>query len=363
MVKPLKPTWHAVLILPNLSDVKQVFVTERIKICSFSDIEDSVQSNAANDTIRQMLKQFETVFGERFEPCVLAVAADDSRLLDREVLSDFRNLCSICAVSGGRAAKLGDKGQWHIRYSDFFLFNHHVAGRDGSILSLEGISRGMDDEIESYKGTSDAAIRNPANFSAELDKPLLNLLLKHWHRRHFAKRVRREDRQLFRALRIAFQASRFPSDGLGSHYDIGTRIGLWVSAFEALFHPGRGNVDKALVQEGLRKARWTDKDFTRFRYLVWQRKKRVRVTLPEKFYDQLYAARNDFMHGNRLRIRSKVWRFKRKSFLLEFVAPCLFAAALRARLRYRSTDPADELSDEHFWGIGRIQRAIKLKGV
>lgn len=357
-------SWHVVLIFPNLSDIKsEAFATEAIKICSISEIEDSIQPNAANETIRLMLQQFHTVFGERFEPSVLAVAAHEPRLLEREVLSDFRNACSMCAVCGGRAAKLGDKGQWHIRYSDFFLFNHHVAGKDGSILSLEGISRGMDDELDSYRGTSDAAIRNPANFAAEVDKPLLGLLLKHWRRRHFSRRVSRVDRQLFHALRIAFQASRYPSDGLGTHYDIGTRIGLWVSAFETLFHPGKGKVDKTQVQLGLRKVRWTDKDFTRLKYSAWQGGRRSRVTLPEKLYDQLYAARNDFMHGNRLRIRSKVWRFKSKSFLLEFVAPCLFAAAIRARLRYRATEPDDALSDEHFWGLGRIQRAIKLKGV
>lgn len=364
-VPTVPQSWHVVLIFPNLSSVKsEAFSAEGIRICAVGEIEDSIERNAANDTIRQLVKRFQTVFAERYEPSVLAVSASDTRLLEREVLSDFRNACSISAVSGGRAAKLGDRGQWHIRYSDFFLFNHHVAGKDGSIISLgEGISRGMDDEVDAYTGSSDASIRNPANFSAEVDKPLLNLLSKHWRRRHFSKRVFRADRQLFRALRIAFQASRYPSDGFGTHYDVGTRIGLWVSAFETLFHPGKGNVDKTHVQIGLREARWTDKEFTLLKYSAWQRRKRSRVTLPEKLYDQLYSARNDFMHGNRLRIRSKVWRFKSKSFLLEFVAPCLFAAAIRARLRYRATEPDDVLSDEHFWGLGRIQRAIKLKGV
>lgn len=360
-----RSSWHAVLIFPNLSAVKaEAFSAEGIKICSFGEIEDFVEANAANKTIGQLVKRFQTVFRERYEPSVLAVTASDKRLLDREVLSDFRNACSISAVSGGRAARLGDRGQWHIRYSDFFLFNHHVAGKDGSIVSLgEGISRGMDDKVDEYTGTSDASIRNPASFAAELDKPLLNLLFKHWRRRHFSKRVLRADRQLFRALRIAFQASRYPSDGLGTHYDVGTRIGLWVSAFETLFHPGKDKVDKTQVQIGLRNARWTDKEFTLLRYSARQRSGRSRVTLPEKLYDQLYAARNDFMHGNRLRLRSKVWRFKSKSYLLEFVAPCLFAAAIRARLQYRATEPDDVLSDEHFWGIGRIQRAITLKGV
>jgi hypothetical protein len=41
---------------------------------------------------------------------------------------------------------------------------------------------------------------------------------------------------VFRSLEVAFQANRFPSDGLSSINDIGTRIGLWVSAFEVLFH-------------------------------------------------------------------------------------------------------------------------------
>jgi hypothetical protein len=49
---------------------------------------------------------------------------------------------------------------------------------------------------------------------------------------------------------------------------------------------------------------------------------------------------------------------------LEFVVPSLFAAALRAKLVDKPDEPYDELADEHFWGIGRIQRALKLtKGI
>jgi hypothetical protein len=354
--------WNIVLIFPNLSlNCADLFSADGIRICSADELE-SVEASDANQTCRELVSRFQSVFGERYKPSILAVDASRSQLLIADVLRDFRNACAISTICGGRAATLGDGGQWNIRYSDFFLFNHHTAGKDGSIVTLEGISRGMGDEIHDYTGSALAMIRNPANFTADIDKPLLQLLLTCWHRRHFKKRSTRENRQVFRALEIAFQASRFPSDGFVTQNDVGTRIGLWVSAFEALFHPGNRNVDKRQAQKALRTAQWTSKEFTHLRYTAFHRGQKFRASLPEKLYDQLYAARNDFMHGNRTKLRSKVWRFKGKQVPLEFVTPCLFAAALRAKLNHRPRE-IGPLSDEHSWGIGRVQRAIALKSV
>jgi hypothetical protein len=360
-----KRFWHIALIFPNLSlGTFDGFITDDIAICSVARIPGVIEAHAANQTNQELSKRFQTVFGEKYEPSVLAVATGDDRLLTAETLRDFRNVCAICAVAGGRSAKLGDGMQWAIHYSDFFQFNHHIAGKDGAILTLDGISRGMDDEIEKYLASAAASIRNPANFSTEIDKPLLATLSKQWRRRHFRRRTTRNDRQTFRALEIAFQASRYPSDGFVTNNDIGTRIGLWVSAFETLFHPGKRNVDKRDVQAALRSANWTDKEFTQSKYSISYRGNRLRVTLAEKLYDQLYAVRNDFMHGERPGILSKRWRFRGKDAPLEFVVPSLFAAALRAKLVHKPDEPYDELADEHFWGIGRIQRALKLtKGI
>ena len=315
--------WNIALIFPNLSlPSDRPIAFDSIRICSLESIADSVATSASNVTNQGLVRRFESVFGERYEPSVLAVDANEPRLMNEEALRDFRNVCAVSTVCGGRSATLGDRGRWNIRYSDFFLFNHHLAGRDGSIGTLEGISRGMDDDIEHYSGRALASIRNPANFTSDIDQPLLHLLLHCWHRRHSGKRPTRREQQVFRALEIAFQASRFPSDGFVTHNDVGTRIGLWVSAFEVLFHPGNRNIDKRQVQDSLRRAAWTSKEFTGRRFIVRQHGKKLPATLPEKLYDQLYAARNDFMHGNRTKLRSKVWRFKGKQVPLEFVTPC-----------------------------------------
>ena len=40
------------------------------------------------------------------------------------------------------------------------------------------------------------------------------------------------------SLEVAFHAALFPADGLASINDVGTRIALWVSAFEVLWSSG-----------------------------------------------------------------------------------------------------------------------------
>jgi hypothetical protein len=352
--------WDLLLLLPNLAVPDQTpFDGAVIQICSSTAPPvRALKETPANATNLRLLRRFRTSRGQAYEPACLVIRAD-AMTPDADAIRDFRNACAICAVSSGRCSALLGHGQWVAYYSDFFTFSHHLADRSGSVGTLAGISRGADDEVESILGTSAAMIGRPDNFSVSVDKPLFGYLLRAWRRKHLSKTATRPIRQAFRALEIAIHASSFPSDGFTTMNDRGTRIGLWVSAFEVLFHPGT-KVDKRVVQQRLAAAPWITRLMQTTRHEIVHRGQSYPATLPERIYDVMYQARNDFMHGNRIRQSSIFWRYGNRSASLEFVAAALFGAALRAALGGRPRK-VEEQVDEHFFGMRRIEKALQLK--
>jgi len=165
---------------------------------------------------------------------------------------------------------------------------------------------------------------------------------------------------LFRSLEVAFQASRFPSDGFSSINDVGTRIGLWVSAFEVLFHPGGGSVNKHLVQVAIARTRLKDPRLRRNLYRrTWGRPPRTfSIPFPALVYDDLYRARNAFMHGNPVTALDLLFRRSGKYPPLIVLAPLLYSVALRTYLRSTLTVLDDEWIDERWFGLGKIEEAL-----
>jgi hypothetical protein len=132
-------------------------------------------------------------------------------------------------------------------------------------------------------------------------------------------------------LEVAFHAAQFPADGLTSINDVGTRIALWVSAFEVLCHPG-GGVNKRHVQKVISDAPFSDETLTSTRFTVSHGGNKFRATLPEALYDDLYWARNQFLHGMPVRPAVLHYRQSNEYIGLIDVAPVLFNAALVSRL-------------------------------
>jgi hypothetical protein len=136
---------------------------------------------------------------------------------------------------------------------------------------------------------------------------------------------------MFRALEVAFHAGLFPADGLTSINDVGTRLALWVSAFEVLCHPG-GSVNKRHVQGVISGAPFTDRLLLAKRFTVTYGGRTFPATLPEALYDDLYWARNQFLHGMPVRPAALHYRRSNKYARLADVAPVLFNSAVVSKL-------------------------------
>jgi hypothetical protein len=354
--------WRLLAFLPNLTfRADSPFVSDHLCICSTRDQRlHSLTLTAADRTAALMARSFETWFGAHYAPSCLLVREDAPKVcLNADVLRAFRNVCALATITYS-TARLLTGGQWLPAWGDFFLFASHVPNRDGSIGNTDGPVRGWEDDAQKFRGRCAGQIDAPEGFAVDCDRVLLPRLLKAWHGYHLARPREIRLLPLFRSLEVAFQASRFPSDGFSSINDIGTRIGLWVSAFEVLFHPQTGSVNKRIVQLALTRTRPNDARLRRNLYrCTWGRPQQTfRIAFPALVYDELYRARNAFMHGNPVTARDLLFRQSRRYPPLLVLAPMIYNVALRAYIGATYPPLDDERLDEHWFGLGTIEEAL-----
>lgn len=327
--------WDLLFTLPNLAvPVPTLFEKDGYVICSGDDPRlNDLAADAGNTTAAKMLTQFRTARGESYRPaCFLIRANIPVKKRDAEAIRAFRNLCAISSTTTAFAVGLESHyaAQWRTHWSDQFKFGHFIAGQSGWIQTLDGASKGADNKIPVQQ--PDPQFGKPSNWSLAVDEPLLDRLFRCWRRCYLKKKDRRKIGRLFRSLEVAFHASLYPADGMTSINDIGTRIALWVSAFEVLGHPGTGAVNKRIVQKLISDAPFSSKEVTAKRYMISYQGAKVRVTLPEALYDDLYWARNQFLHGMPVRGTMLRYRQSKDYAPLLNIAPALFNAALVAYL-------------------------------
>lgn len=334
--------WHLLFTFPSfVPRADTPYVSREVAICSADD--PRVRRHLADDPTRKsaqlLLRRFSTESGEGYRPGCLLVRQDaPDSVRTFEALSSFRNLSAIATTTQGWGAAIDHDAQWVTLWNDTFRFGHYTpARRGGGFVTLDGPILGWESDARIRRMRIHAAfqIGRPARFTARVDEALLARLIVAWRQFYVAKKKQSIWRRLFRSLEVAFHAGLFPSDGLTTLNDAGTRIGLWVSAFEVLFHPGRrGRVDKETVQRQLERVPWSSKRLTARRYRVRQRHGPKRpAMLAESIYEYLYDARNAFLHGNNVTLNHLRYRRSAKYESLLTLAPVLYHGALLAFLR------------------------------
>lgn len=325
--------WDLLFTLPNLSpSIPTKFKSDGYAICSGNDpMLKALASNAGNTTSLKMLEEFRTGNGEAYRPaCFLVRSSIPVAARTADAIRAFRNICAVATITPYYATRLANPGaaQWSVSWADQFQFGAFIAGSNGWVQTI-GPVLGTDNQIPRQQPAG--AFGNPTNFSLIVDDSLLERLFRAWHRCYLQGRDRRKLLRLFRALEVAFHASLFPDDGLKSINDIGSRLALWVSALEVLSHPGT-SVNKRTVQKVLRDAPYGSKHLKSNRFVVYygrgKSRQRFAATLPEALYDDLYWARNQFLHGNGVTVSTLRYRRSKRYAHLAHVAPVLFSAAL-----------------------------------
>jgi len=322
--------WDLLMVLPNLK-LDKPFGTDLLAIVPLKDdrIGKIIRGNAAS---KSLLTRFETQRGDTVEPSALIRRRDFPKALDEyDHILGFRNVIAVsCLV---RTWTSWDWGAQMLSpaYSDYFDFYPVTPGRNGSLMVNNPalLSYG---EPSKFRGQTSAYL-GESMFPPQPDNDLLKPLLHKWGQ--IALRLKQEtwsDRALLRSLDIAYRAMSLPGTVLPTILEYGTRIGLWCSAFETLFHPGPGKeISAAKVKSRLARYPWQRRRLRRQAFIVKRLKKKPDVergNLGQAIYQQLWDARNDFLHGEPIGLgHLHVFR-KRNRHPLTAVAPILYRAAL-----------------------------------
>jgi len=320
-VAAAQPTWDLLFILGNLHiPVPTPFNDQSICLCAGNDpIVQALHPSPGNATAQHMLGQFRTQFGAVYTPaCLLVRRGARARVRQAATLRAFRNCCAAATVLPAYRG-----GHLQPAYSDHFDIYPLAAGHSGMIVSNSAITQGIHPS-QGFQGQSSPSVGSPTNFVCRPSARLLERLLHAWNLCYLSRRRRRELVRLYRSLEIAMHAARFPTDSLLSEHDAGLRLVLWVSAFEVLLHPGAQRIRLPTVLATIRGLTWQNHAVTRQRYPVLYAGVPPVLSLPEAIYYDLYMARNDFAHGNRLPARRLWFRRDRRRSLLSDLAPLLY---------------------------------------
>jgi hypothetical protein len=256
----------------------------------------------AQPNFRKFLSRFKDAFGGRITPTVLLISPDFEAVVPTpNSLPGFRDLVALSVVPFARARAVGNGAGWGVRFSNSFgFYPWMIAKDDGERVVCDTPAELGLHNVDEFRGQSTPGLSQVQVSGSDLDAPLFNELKRRWQSHFQCEDPTWEGRALFRSLNMANQACMMPTGASDTTlYDVGRLIGLWVSAFEILVHPGPGGKSgQYLVMDALDGAAWLLPAARRRVHQVRQGKGTVRRTLASFLYSRLHDARNHFLHGN-----------------------------------------------------------------
>ena len=341
--------WQWGFLLHNLT-CKQPFGSDYLAIAPHTDTR--VQAIVANSSLGQsLLENFTDQFEHKTHPSVLIIredAPESVRHIDAVV--SFRNVFAFSCLIRSWQQNIGGPSACYPLFSDYFDFYPITLDADGIRIYGKSPALRVMGQPKAIHGQISAGLPNSEHLFIEQDDDLSNLLLKAWQHVYVnPSSIKSEARALFRSLQTAYHAAAMPMPNQQSIHDYGTRIALWISAFEILCHPsgcgGLGKADFEKVKELLETQTWSNSEMRDCKYPVTSRKACVNVNLVVALYWELYQARNDFLHGNPVS-RNRLFPFRNaKRPPLLHLAPLIYKAGLLGFLK-RFQSPADQLQQD-----------------
>ncbi|MBB2692408.1 UNVERIFIED_ORG: hypothetical protein GGI63_003082 [Rhizobium esperanzae] len=342
--------WIAVTVLPN------VMLAESVEggLLALAPPSDPRVAAIFEDTpnLKVFLNRFTDAFRQKVRPSVLLVRSDAPRsLVTVEGIAGFRDALSTSIITHSRALELRYPIGHRINHSDTFGFypwmldrhGEHLVARTPAMLALHDVNefRG-----QSWPNGSVATLSR-----SDIDMTLFGELMTRLERRFSTLKPTWRDTALFRSLNMANEASRAPAGPDATIYDYGRSTALWVSAFEILAHPGAGGKSElSTVYTLLESVSYISRlhKLRRHKAHPYRGDKQKRRILACQLYGLIYKARNAFLHGNPVSV--KTLRIPgRQASLYQCAAP-LYRLALTTFLDLKWKHPAPHPSDPHALG-------------
>ncbi len=334
--------WRIIFIIPNI-DLGKSIENEYIGIVPHND-ERVIEITENNPSLKSLVNGFEDQFKNKICPTILIVNDDAHEfVLESDVIVGFRNIFAIATIIRNHIFYLDVGGGNYIKYSDYFDFYpiSPVKTKNGYIINTPAETVHVFDSEKYFRGQSRPGLPIALQSRCEPDQDLFELLEKMWRERYIKRKFDWETSTLFRSLEMAYQATTMPIKNYSGIYDFGVSVSMWVSAFEILSHPLNKNASLETVIDLLGKYNWYNKEIKRKQYYLRYRKK-PKINLVQKLYNELYNARNDFLHGNDVS-QQRLFPFKNTNLCpLNAFAPLLYKVALHSYLE----KPREALSFE-----------------
>lgn len=326
------PEWIPMFTLPNIT-LTQPIETDSVALVSTSDPR-VIEIASTHPAFQTYIDSFKTEFGRSLAPSFVLVHKDaPPAFRGVESLAAFRDSVSMSVIplSWAKSLRFGPGGLG-IHYSNWFSIYPWMLDKNYQhLLSMTMATTAMD-EVARLRGQSSPGI-SPTHLDRDfIDRPLLDELLSRWQRCYLAETPERDDVALFRSLNMANSAALMPAGVEVTMYDIGRQVSLWVSAFEILapakssaFYKVYGNLKT--VEYGLSTINTPIYEAHGFKTT------QTKDILPCWIYGELYKARNDFLHGNRITAERLTVRPSQRS--LYIYAAVLYRLALTGFLDLR----------------------------
>lgn len=342
--------WDFGYLMPQIS-FREAIQNEFLALVPFTD-ERLIELADSCEGVRVLVRGLTDAFGRECQPSALLIRKNAPSSIDFTAVVDFRNAIAVSSLIDGMSLQLSGRNAGYPQWSDYFDFYSYASSNDGGnligqSLALTGLERTSD-----FAGQAAPHLPPSSSIHPDVDQVILDAILVQWDRKYLNKRSDRSTRVLFRSLQVASNAARLPGTGtrIPTIHDLGLSVATWVSAFEVLSHPATGNANLKTVLDCLEHASWMSPKLQARRYRSNYRGAPRQINFSQRIYTELYQARNDFLHGNRVSFKS-LFPFKNDSLpSLPACSILVYRAALAGFLtRLPSTPQAASQTNLEAW--------------
>ncbi len=312
--------------LPNIT-LEHSIESEFAALCSTNDprIQRLAEQRPAFATF---YRKFTTEFGAAVAPSFILCRPDAPNSYKTvSAMRGFRDLVAMSIIPKSWAHALRWDNPRGVFYSDLFSVYPWMLDKNYEhLVTYTMAMHGMHD-VAKLRPQSIPAVPVTYLSPTFVDDVLLSKLLSRWEFCFSTHAPAPEDVRLFRSLNMAFAASQMPASTDVTEYDLGRSVAIWVSAFEILA-PAEQAAYRQMYQllEGFD---WkVEKNKTAVHSTYDGKKNRADRILPCWIYGEIYHARNDYLHGNALRVDRLIVPSSGRS-LTDYTAP-LYRMALAA---------------------------------
>lgn len=230
--------WNILRILPNLRLEKPI---ENTYLAIVPQNDDRLTPLRTDPRVARLLDNFTDAFSRKIVPPALLLRADAPASVDLEAIIAFRNSVAVNAIACAWRDRLRTHNTFGTQWSDFWDIYPTGLGNGDFFVTNSPALRGIEPDVEDFRGQCSPYISPPVHLSIRIDDRLAGVLDAAWDEAFLHGSTEQWRYQcLFRSMSMAYQACRIPVYNQSLIYDFGTGLGLWVSAFECLTHPGAG---------------------------------------------------------------------------------------------------------------------------